>query len=336
MKIAILTPTFFEYSGIDRVAEQQAIDYSKKVNEVTVFTFQSSIKPRGYRVIEMGMPKSLFWQRIYRLLFFLDIMRIGKYAKMLGGYDMAVSHMYPMNLIAKKAKKLYNVRYVFHNHGIGYPKLFSTLPERLYMRLFIFFTGISLNNVDEAVSISSFMQNELKREFGIGSKVVYNRVDSKKFNKKVSGKEVRKKLHLGKAHVLLFVGRLSPHKGIDLLLNAFTEIKKALPDAKLVIVGKPTFEGYYASLKRIACRDVLFINSVADKILPKFYAACDVYVTASLWEGFDLPAAEAQACGKKVVAFDCCSHPEIVKRGILVKERDTGAFADAVVRILKK
>jgi hypothetical protein len=68
MKIAILTPTFFEFSGIDRVAEQQAIEYAKKGHKITVFTLKSNLKPKGYNVIELGMPKNIFWQRIYRLL----------------------------------------------------------------------------------------------------------------------------------------------------------------------------------------------------------------------------------------------------------------------------
>ena len=74
---------------------------------------------------------------------------------------------------------------------------------------------------------------------------------------------------------------------------------------------------------------------MADKELPYYYAACDLYVTASLWEGFNLPVAEAQACGKRAVAFDVCSHPEVVKNGILVKENDNEAFADAVISLLK-
>ena len=60
-----------------------------------------------------------------------------------------------------------------------------------------------------------------------------------------------------------------------------------------------------------------------------------MYVTASLWEGFNLPIAEAQACGKKVVAFGIGSHPEVVKNGILIKKDDIDGFADAIIRLLK-
>ena len=335
MKIAILTPTFFEFSGIDRVAEQQAIDNVKKGNKVTIFTLKSTIKPKNYNIVEIGMPKNLFWQRIYRLFFFLDRKKIRKYTKQLKNYDVVISHMYPMNILASKAKKIYKVKYIFHNHGVGFPYLFINVFEKIYMRLFILFNNISLKSIDEAYSVSKFMKSELKRESGISSKVIYNKIDTKKFNKNISGKKIIEKYNLKNNKILLFVGRLSPHKGIDLLLKAFNIINKKIPNTKLLIVGKPTFNKYYKKLKILANKNVIFTNSIKEEDLPYYYSACNIYVTASLWEGFNLPAAEAQACGKPVVAFNCCSHPEIVKRGILVKEKDIQGFANATIKLLK-
>ena len=80
--------------------------------------------------------------------------------------------------------------------------------------------------------------------------------------------------------------------------------------------------------------NAIFTGFVPDEELPYYYGACDLYVTASLWEGFDMPAVEAQLCGKKVVAFDIGSHPEVVKKGKLVREGDVKGFAEAVVKVL--
>ncbi len=335
MRIAILTPTFYEYSGIDRVAESQAIEYSKKGDKVTIFTFDSKIKPKDYKLVNIGMPKNLFLQRLYRLLFFLDRKKIKKYSRLLKDYDLVISHMYPMNLIAKRAKQKYGIKYRFHNHGVGFPSLFKNPIEKLYMKLFIMLNNISLNNVDEAISISKFMQSELKRESGIDSKVVYNKIDPRRFNKRISSKEIIIRHKLKDKKVLLFVGRLSPHKNVHALLKAFKIINKRNPDTKLIIIGKPTFDRYYEKLKKMSNKDVIFLKSVDDKNLPKYYNAADVYVTASLWEGFNLPAAEAQAVGKPIVAFNCCSHPEIIKKGILVKPNEINKFAEAVIKLLK-
>ena len=71
-----------------------------------------------------------------------------------------------------------------------------------------------------------------------------------------------------------------------------------------------------------------------DEDLPAYYAISDVFVTASHDEGFNLPAVEAQACGKPVVAFNIGSHSEVIdkKRAILVPEGDTKGFANAMIK----
>lgn len=334
-KIAILTPTFSHYSGIDRVAEGQAIEYSKKGNKVTVFTLETDLKPRGFELIVLGMPKNLFLQRLYRLFFFLDFRKISKTVDKLKNYDVAISHFYPMNIIACNAKKKYGLKYVYHNHGIGYSELFRNPLEKLYMRLFSIFNKNSVMLADEVVSISKFMQSELKKETGLDSKVVYNKIDPR-FRKGANGNLIRKKLGIkNNEKLLFFIGRLSPHKNIHTLLEIFNIVNEEMPNTILLIAGKPTFKSYYNELKQKANKNVIFREDVKDKELPNYYAACDLYVTASLWEGFNLPLAEAQAVGKKVVAFNVCSHPEVVKNGILVKKDDVDGFADAVLRLLR-
>lgn len=336
MKIAVLTPTFSYHSGIDRVAELQAAEYAKKGSKVTVFALEANLKPKNFKLEILGMPNSLFMQRLYRLLFFLDLRKIKNTAEKLKGYDIAVSHFYPMNWIAYYAKKKYNVKYVYYNHGIGYSKLFNNVFEKLYMVLFKFFNRLSLRNADSAVSISRFTQSELKKEAGLDSKIVYNKIDKSRFKRGLDGTSARKKLNVkNNGKLLLFIGRLSPHKNIHALLKIFDAVSKKIPNAKLLIIGKPTFPDYYKKLKSAANKNVIFKDFVDDKELPYYYAACDLYVTASLWEGFNLPAAEAQACGKKVVAFNACSHPEIIKNGVLVDKDDSEEFANAIINLLK-
>lgn len=336
MKIAILTPTFSHYSGIDRVVELQAQDYAKKGNKVAVFSLESGIKPRNFRLEVLGMPKNLLLQRLYRLFFFLDFRKIKNAAGKLKDYDMAISHFYPMNLIASCAKKKYGIKYVYYNHGIGYSYLFGNVFERIYMKLFAFLSRLSLKNVDSAVSISRFLKDELKKETGLNSKVVYDKIDKKRFRKGIDGSKMRKILDIkDNEKLLLFVGRLSPHKNIHNLLKIFDSVNEKVAYCRLLIVGKPTFKGYYEKLRSMANKNVIFREFVSDNDLPYYYAACDLYATASLWEGFNLPAAEAQACGKKVVAFNVCSHPEVVRNGILIKKENNEAFANAVIKLLK-
>ena len=236
-KIALLTPTFFHYSGIDRVVEQQAGEYSKKGHEVSVFALDGDIKSKGYRLIIIGMPKNQFIQRLYRLFFFLDFIKIRKTALKLKDFDMAVSHFYPMNLIASYAKKKYGTKYLFYNHGIGYSSLFSNIFERLYMKLFGFFNSISLKNADLAVSISKFMQKELKRETGIDSAVwttlTYDAV-------KIYAKIIAK-VGTDKEDIMKELKKISYSEGLSSPLIEFDEngdLKDATIEVKVIRNGK--------------------------------------------------------------------------------------------------
>lgn len=336
MKIALLTPTFSYFSGIDRIVEIDAKEYSKKQKaKVTIFTFRASIKSKYANIVEIGMPKNPTLERIYRLFFFLDIKKIIKYTRMLKDYDIVISYFYPMTWLGYFAKKKYKKKYIYWDAGLAFPKLFSKLYERIYLRLFSFFTKLSARNADGAISISKFLQKQLKKQIGLNSKVKYVDVDKKRFHKKINGKKIREKYNLKNSPTCLYVGRISPHKGIHLLIDSFNLVLKKIPNAKLLIVGKHTFDNYSKKLKQKSNKNIIFCGFVPDKELPSYYAACDVYTTATLWEGFDIPIVEANLCGKKAVAFDLCSHPEVIRDGILVKPKDTKAFANAIITILK-
>jgi 1,2-diacylglycerol 3-alpha-glucosyltransferase len=289
-------------------------------------------KPKGYRFISLGMPSSSLAQRLYRLLFFIHQDRIRAAAHKLRGFDLIISHFYPMNLIAQKAKKLYGVKYRYHNHGVADPVAFDTLHERAYLWLFNIFSNMSLKGCDEAVSISRYLADVLEKETGIRGEVEYDPIDTRRFNRRVNRSRVRKKHGLGKSPTFLYVGRISPHKGVHLLLKAFMIAKDRLPDAKLLIVGKPTFRSYMQKLKGLADDSVIFAGFVPDEDLPDYYGACDVYATATLWEGFDMPMAEANACGRPVIAFDIGPHKEVLKEGKLLKPGDLTGFAQAMVK----
>jgi len=336
MKIAILTPTFSHFSGIDRIVEMEEIKYTKEGHKVDIFTLKATIKPRYARIFELGMPKNHFLERLYRLLFFLDFKKIKKYVKILEKYDIIISHLYPMNILAYKVKKKNKkIEYIYHNAGVGIAKTYSTL-EKIYLKLFNLLNNLTIKNCDKAISISNFLKNELKKETGIDSKVEYIKIDKKRFNKKIDKKKIRRRYNIKKNEpLLLYVGRISPHKGIHILIKSFKLVQKEYPNSKLIIVGKHTFPKYTKKLKKISNKDIIFTGFIPDEELPYYYAACDVYTTTSLWEGFDIPIVEANSIGKPAVAFDIGSHSEVLKKGILVKKIDAKEFAKAIIKILK-
>jgi len=339
MKIAHLTSTFSAFSGIDRVVEQQAKELSEQGNKVTIFALEADLKPpRNAELQVIGMPKSLFWQRIYRLFFPLDFVKALKWVPKLENYDIIYSHQYPMNWLAYLAKKFYSVKYIYYDYGIAPPWTFSNFIERTYIRMISFLANWTIKRADGAISISQYLQQQLKQKAGLVSEVVHPKIDTTRFHRGLDGSKIRDKYKLGANPIVLYVGRISPHKGVHLLIQAFNLVKREIPNAKLLIVGKHTFAGYSKKLRQMADDSVIFAGYVADEEIPYCYAACAIYATASLWEGFDLPLAEAQACGKPVVAFNIGPHPEVVidsETGFLVVRENIIALSQAMIKVLK-
>lgn len=334
-KIAILVPNYAEYSGDARVVELQINDFLKSGKNVTLLTLNKEMNCICENV-EMGMPKNLFFQRIYRLLFPLDLIKNRKYLLQLKSYDLLISHLYPMNWLCYQLKKKFNIPYVYWYHGIPNPKLQPYFYERVYLKLFILCTKFSAKNSDLNVSVSRFAEDEFKRYTGLDSIVIYNKPNDNKKCKSDDGKIIREKLKLHNDPIILNVGRVCPPKGAHLLIQAFKLVKEIIPNVKLIIVGKGTYDYYLKQLKDAADDSVIFTGFVSDEELKLYYSACDIYATCSLWETYNLPISEAQMCGKPVIAFDIGPHREIINdNGILVEVENLENFAKACVNKIK-
>lgn len=60
---------------------------------------------------------------------------------------------------------------------------------------------------------------------------------------------------------------------------------------------------------------VILRGFVPEEILPKYYAACDIFISSTFWEGFGLPFVEVMATGKPVIGFDATAISELIING---------------------
>src|SRR3970282_1392568 len=119
----------------------------------------------------------------------------------------------------------------------------------------------------------------------------------------------------------------------------FPHVRKENPDAKVLIVGSgPYMDRYYDLVrKRGRLGEIIFSGFVPDAELPKYYAACDAFVTASRFETQGLVVLEALATGKPVAGANSRAIPEVVqpgRNGFLFEPTNPRAAAQAVLLAL--
>lgn len=144
------------------------------------------------------------------------------------------------------------------------------------------------------------------------------------------------------APLIATVGRLTEQKGLTYLLQAMAVVRQRLPEARLLIVGdsQDGREQYKQQLLQehasLGLGDSVTFTGVRSDV-PAVMQAIDLFVMASLWEGFGLVFLEAMAAARPIVATAVSAIPEVVQDGItglLVRPRDPKALANAVLALL--
>ena len=155
-------------------------------------------------------------------------------------------------------------------------------------------------------------------------------------------KQARERLGLNGEKVFLYVGRLEPLKGLDLLLQTAAQLETCQKVRVLVVGGDTNGDKEMARLQDMAktlnVEDVFdFVGRVDQSDLPLYYNAADVCVVPSYYESFGLAALESMACGTPVVAAMVGSLSSIVKHGhtgYLKSWRCPEAFANSLEMII--
>jgi glycosyltransferase involved in cell wall biosynthesis len=143
--------------------------------------------------------------------------------------------------------------------------------------------------------------------------------------------DVRARLKLSDAPIVLTVAAKRPHKNLDRLLDAFAQVETR---ALLVVPG---FETAFGSELRVRAGDrVHFVGWLADEMLDGLYRTATCFVLPSLAEGFGLPVLEAMARGTPVGCSRASSLPEVGGDAALYFDPlDTGAIASALGQLLR-
>lgn len=146
-------------------------------------------------------------------------------------------------------------------------------------------------------------------------------------------------MQLAGLRMLLFVGRMARNKRLIDIVDALALVRQHHPDTCLLLVGDnhhPPYDSYSQEVQQrareLGCYDYVLFTGQVDDLAP-YYQRCDVYVTASVHEGFCLPVIEAMTAGKPVVAARATALPETVNGGGLLFT--AGDVADMAAKIMQ-
>lgn len=141
------------------------------------------------------------------------------------------------------------------------------------------------------------------------------------------------------AAMVCYFGRLERRKGVRVLCEAFPEIKRAHPEARLVIAGDgPDRKDCEEAIPASLVNDVTFLGRVSDEALVSVIGAASVVaLPATGGESFGVVLLEAMAAGRPVVASDIPGYAAVARRdteALLVPPGDVSALAAAVARVM--
>lgn len=206
-----------------------------------------------------------------------------------------------------------------------------------------------LSRAARIFAVSNFTKKDVERLFGIPDEaiqVVYNAIDERfrRGHASDADREFIAERYQVNYPFILYTGRISPHKNVVRIIEAFSALKVELSkedrftDLKLIIIGDEISS--HPDLRRTVVRsgvenDVRFLGFVPIDVLRIFYDAAKVFVFPSLYEGFGLPPLEAMAHGTPVVTSNTSSLPEVVgSAAVLVNPENIFEIMRALHRVL--
>ncbi|MHB1131226.1 MAG: glycosyltransferase [Chloroflexota bacterium] len=260
-------------------------------------------------------------------------------------YDLLHSHYWLSSWAGQRLAERWGLPHVTMFHTLGEVKNRCGAPGRESdLRL-----GVERCAIAEADRVIAASDDELQHLTEL-----YNAVPSRvsivpcgvnaRLFRPLPREAARAALGLGERPTALFVGRMDPLKGLDLLLEATYQLRAELPDLQLLVVGGDASPESEEGRVRDLARDlglterVRFVGAVPQGELPRYYSAADICVVPSFYESFGLVAAEALACGTPVIASRVGGLPNVVKHGqngLLVARRTAADFAASMATLYR-
>lgn len=184
-----------------------------------------------------------------------------------------------------------------------------------------------LRLVDKFISVSSFVKEVYSKHLGLRKKIVVipNFYEMEKENLKSQEAEAFPD------DFILFVGGLSPHKGVDVLINAYNRLNT---ETRLVLIG-----GTYPDYSYESTENTMTIGNARYETVMEAYSKSRFVIIPSIWpDPCPTVAFEAMSYKKAIIASNTGGLSEVIvngKTGILIPSNNSKKLAETIRYLLK-
>ena len=332
MNILQVTPYFFpHFGGVESHVLGLSENLIKLGHEVEVVTSRYSRMPETEILNGIKITRLPQWINMYNTPLVTSIRQFVRRTHA----DIIHVHSPPPfteRFAAKGAKEAGKPFVVTHHCDLELKGFFGNTAVNFYQN---FLGNYPLKEADCVISTTESYATTSRTLWDIDVSVIPNAVDINRFKPENDGKIIKDKYSSIDEPLVLFVGRLVPHKGIGILIRSLTYTEKG----KLMIVGDGPYKKWLINLvKKLDLSErVVFVGPVDDYWLPSYYAATDVVIlpSTSRLEAFGIVGLEGMATGKPLILSDIPGVRDVISEneGYIVEPLDPNAIAEALNKI---
>ena len=332
MKIGIVTQSYYpRFGGVTEHVHATAMELTRRGHDVRVITSRfNEERNEGLQVERIGRNVLIPYNRAY-VDYTIGWNLEGQLKELFRRHDFDLIHTHcpaapSLPLLAVAAAECPQVG-TFHMTGRNrLQEVFRGPLERRMARL------------DERIAVSATAQECAEHYFGGTYRVIPNGVDVDRFhpdNEPFEQWQSPDKINI------VFVGRLDPRKGVDLLIAAIPQvIERTRGRARFLIVGDSYLRRKLEAAVRADMREhVTFVGAVPAQDLPRWYATADIFVSPATGnESFGIVLLEAMASGRPVVCSDIPGYRSAVipeYNGVFHEPGNVEALANALCGLVE-
>ncbi|MEM3442871.1 MAG: glycosyltransferase [Candidatus Bathyarchaeia archaeon] len=325
MNICMVSDLFdTPFGGVSRVIKRISEKLIAKGHAITIITSHYKNKTKIerkdglaiYRLPSFGIPKS---EGEYTLAF----PHFKKVYEILRKENIEIVHCHtpsPLALSCVLAAKKLKIPKIGTHHLLAETfSLNALLGTKNFENFFYGIVNFFYNQLELVIGPSHYAVNVLKEHgLKVKSEVVSNGIDLTSFSPKGGYDDFFREFNLDdESWKILFVGRLMKEKGLDILFKAYKIVGEAMPNTRLILVGKGYLQKYLEKLaEELGINErVLFTGFVSDEMLKQAYLASDIFVLPSRAETQSLVLLEASAMGLPLIGARVTAIPELVRDG---------------------